>query len=92
MYKIEHGHSHSISLSHSFSNLPPPPPLSLSHTYILSTVPPDIIDYQTSHDVAVDEGSNITLRCTALGLPEPTIEWRREEKKPVLSIGNNDGM
>lgn len=54
-------------------------------------VPPDIVDYQTSHDMTVEEGQNVTLTCTAAGLPQPSIEWRREEKKPLLSIDNEDG-
>lgn len=55
-------------------------------------VPPDIIDYQTSHDMVVDEGQNVTLTCTAVGLPEPTIEWRREGRKPLMSIGSEESL
>lgn len=57
----------------------------------LFTVPPDIVDYQTSHDMVVEEGQNVTLACTAVGLPEPTIEWRREGKKPLLSVAHENG-
>lgn len=42
--------------------------------YLAVVVPPDIIDYRTSHDMTIDAGQNITLTCTADGLPEPTIE------------------
>ncbi|KAG7211711.1 hypothetical protein KM043_010959 [Ampulex compressa] len=41
-------------------------------------VPPDILDYPTSTDMVVREGSNVTLRCAATGTPEPTVTWRRE--------------
>lgn len=39
------------------------------------TVPPNIDDAQTSTDVVVREGANVTLRCRANGSPEPTIRW-----------------
>lgn len=60
--------------------------------YLDVVVPPDIIDYQTSHDMVIEEGQNVTLKCSAVGLPEPTIEWRREGKKPLLSIGSEEGL
>ncbi|XP_062412087.1 neuronal growth regulator 1 isoform X1 [Sardina pilchardus] len=37
-------------------------------------VPPKI--YDISSDITVNEGSNISLLCTASGKPEPTISWR----------------
>lgn len=42
------------------------------------TVPPDILDYPTSTDMVIREGSNVTLKCAATGSPTPTITWRRE--------------
>lgn len=48
------------------------------------TVPPDILDNQTSHDMNVQEGENVTLKCGAVGSPAPTIEWRREKGKPLV--------
>lgn len=57
---------------------------------IFGKVPPDIVDYETSHDTAVDEGQNVNFTCSANGLPEPTIEWRREGKKPLVSFGNDE--
>lgn len=59
--------------------------------YLDVVIPPDIVDYQTSHDMTVQEGQNVTLTCTAAGLPDPTIDWRREEKKPLFSIGTKKG-
>jgi hypothetical protein len=41
-------------------------------------VPPDILDYPTSTDMVVREGTNVTLRCAATGSPQPTVTWRRE--------------
>lgn len=57
---------------------------------ILGIVPPEIVDNGTSHDMVVDEGQNVTFTCSAVGLPEPTIEWRREGKKPLTSFGNDE--
>ncbi|XP_005734964.1 neuronal growth regulator 1 isoform X1 [Pundamilia nyererei] len=37
-------------------------------------VPPKI--YDISPDITVNEGSNVSLICTASGKPEPTITWR----------------
>ncbi|KAL1464422.1 hypothetical protein WDU94_004071, partial [Cyamophila willieti] len=58
-------------------------------------VPPDILDYPTSSDIMVREGSNVSMRCAASGSPPPSIIWRREggemisnsvNKTPVASI------
>ncbi|XP_031337553.1 neurotrimin-like isoform X1 [Photinus pyralis] len=46
--------------------------------YLDIVVPPDILDYPTSTDMVVREGSNVNLRCVAKGSPEPVIAWRRE--------------
>lgn len=35
--------------------------------FFLVAVPPDILDYPTSTDMVVTEGSNVTLRCAATG-------------------------
>ncbi|KAL1508973.1 hypothetical protein ABEB36_003784 [Hypothenemus hampei] len=51
-------------------------------------VPPDILDYPTSTDMVVREGSNVSLQCAATGSPDPTISWRRESGEPItLSDG-----
>ncbi|CAH2014068.1 unnamed protein product [Acanthoscelides obtectus] len=48
-------------------------------TAFFLTVPPDILDYPTSADMVVDEGSNVSLKCIAKGSPEPSIIWKRED-------------
>ncbi|XP_065078646.1 neurotrimin [Ochlerotatus camptorhynchus] len=53
-------------------------PMKSQMGYLDVVVPPDILDYPTSTDMVVREGSNVTLRCAATGSPEPTILWRRE--------------
>lgn len=55
-----------------------------------SPVPPDIIDYETSADLIVDEGQNVNLTCTAIGLPEPTIEWKREGNLPIMQSDSDE--
>lgn len=51
------------------------------------TVPPDILDYPTSTDMVVREGSNVSFRCAATGSPVPTIAWRREAGE-AIPLGN----
>ncbi|GAB0091888.1 opioid-binding protein/cell adhesion molecule homolog [Sergentomyia squamirostris] len=58
--------------------------------YLDVVVPPDILDYPTSQDMIVREGYNVSLNCAAVGSPEPTITWRRERGKPLLSVGSRD--
>ncbi|XP_029728478.1 lachesin isoform X2 [Aedes albopictus] len=48
-------------------------------------VPPNILDYPTSTDMVVREGSNVTLKCAASGSPQPIIIWRREGNEPISS-------
>ncbi|KDR17303.1 hypothetical protein L798_08502, partial [Zootermopsis nevadensis] len=50
-------------------------------------LPPDILDYPTSTDMVVREGTNVTLRCAATGSPQPSITWRREGGE-TIPLGN----
>lgn len=54
-------------------------------------MPPDILDYPTSADMVVREGSNVTLRCAATGSPPPTIVWRREGGETIPLISQTEG-
>lgn len=54
-------------------------------------VPPDILDYPTSTDMVVREGSNVTLKCAARGSPTPNITWRREGSEPIVIAGQREG-
>lgn len=58
---------------------------------LLLAVPPDILDYPTSTDMVVREGSNVTLRCAASGSPEPVITWRRENGDPIALSTDVEG-
>ncbi|CAD6999236.1 unnamed protein product [Ceratitis capitata] len=55
------------------------------------SVPPDILDYPTSTDMVIREGSNVTLKCAAVGSPTPTITWRREGGEPIPLPNNSEG-
>ena len=52
--------------------------------------PPKINDRGTSGDMTVREGNTIHLRCRAEGHPTPTIEWKREDGKPIWGL-DEDG-
>lgn len=59
--------------------------------YLYFTVPPDILDYPTSTDMVIREGSNVTLRCAATGSPTPVITWRRENGDPISTSDGTQG-
>ncbi|CAH1647036.1 unnamed protein product [Spodoptera littoralis] len=50
------------------------------------SVPPDIVDSDSSGEVLVWEGDNVTLHCAASGTPQPVILWRREDSA-AFNIG-----
>ncbi|GLH09351.1 Lachesin [Gryllus bimaculatus] len=60
--------------------------------YLEVVVPPDILDYPTSTDMVVREGTNVTLRCAATGFPQPNITWRREAGEPIPSASGQEMM
>ncbi|XP_036345395.1 lachesin-like isoform X1 [Rhagoletis pomonella] len=47
-------------------------------------VPPDIINEESSADLAVQEGEDATLTCKATGNPMPRVIWRREDGEMIL--------
>lgn len=50
---------------------------------VLFTVPPNIEDYQSSSDVIVREGANVSLTCKATGSPKPAISWKRDDSSKI---------
>ncbi|KAG9508804.1 Multidrug resistance-associated protein 4, partial [Fragariocoptes setiger] len=44
---------------------------------------PSFDNGQTSADVVVAEGANVSLTCKANGYPNPTITWRREDNEMI---------
>jgi hypothetical protein len=63
-----------------------------THVSSLIAVPPDILDYPTSTDMVVREGTNVTLRCAATGSPQPSIIWRREGGETIPLGNGQEGM
>lgn len=52
--------------------------------FVCLTVPPDIINEESSADLAVQEGEDATLTCKATGNPIPRVIWRREDGDIIL--------
>lgn len=65
--------------------------IAITEFVVVLSVPPDILDYPTSTDMVVREGSNVNLRCVAKGSPEPSITWRRETGEPLKLLTGEEG-
>lgn len=61
----------------------------LIRRYFPFTVPPSIIDRETSSDMVVLESTNVSLTCKATGYPEPYVMWRREDGEDIRYNGEN---
>jgi len=61
----------------------------LSERVATVTVPPTIVDRDTSTDMVVRETANVTLMCKATGYPEPYVMWRREDGEDIFYNGEN---
>ncbi|CAK9813297.1 Limbic system-associated membrane protein [Anthophora plagiata] len=64
-------------------------PMRSQKGYLEVIVPPTILTKETSTDMVVREGSNVTLTCKATGYPEPYIMWRREDGKNINYNGES---
>lgn len=58
--------------------------------FIGLAVPPDILVNESSSDLTVTEGENATLKCSAIGYPQPNITWRREDYQPIYINQSNE--
>lgn len=47
-------------------------------------VPPDILNEDSSSDLAVPEGEDVTLTCKTTGNPKPRVIWKREDGELLL--------
>ncbi|XP_033334327.1 lachesin isoform X3 [Megalopta genalis] len=64
-------------------------PMRSRQGYLQVVVPPSIKTNETSSDMVVREGANVTLTCKAKGYPEPYIAWSREDGKDINYNGKN---
>ncbi|CAL4122656.1 unnamed protein product, partial [Meganyctiphanes norvegica] len=54
--------------------------------YMQVVVPPTIVDEESSKsEIQVREKSDVTLKCTAKGFPEPRIRWKREDGEMIVT-------
>lgn len=58
-------------------------PMRSQLTYLDVSVSPNIIDDETSSDLVVNEGIDVTLTCRASGYPRPTVTWEREDNQEI---------
>lgn len=58
------------------------------------TVPPDIINDESSSSMAVQEGEDAALTCKATGNPTPRVTWKKEDGDHIYirKQGNRDLM
>ncbi|KAJ8914100.1 hypothetical protein NQ315_014296 [Exocentrus adspersus] len=47
-------------------------------------IPPDILPDNESSEGITIEGGTIRLKCKAIGVPEPTVLWRREDGNNII--------
>nr|XP_045593468.1 lachesin-like [Procambarus clarkii]XP_045593469.1 lachesin-like [Procambarus clarkii] len=59
-------------------------PMRDRQSYLDVVVPPDIIDRESSGDLVIREGDDVTLTCRARGHPTPGVVWRREDSQDVV--------
>ncbi|XP_042218222.1 lachesin-like [Homarus americanus] len=59
-------------------------PMRYRQGYVDVVVPPDIIDRESSDDMTIREGQDVTLTCRAKGHPTPSIVWRREDNEDIV--------
>lgn len=61
----------------------------LTGLFYFISVPPSIIDRETSSDMVVLESTNVSLTCKATGYPEPYVMWRREDGEDIRYNGEH---
>lgn len=53
------------------------------------TVPPSIVEAQTSQMAELAEHSNVSLQCKTAGNPKPNVVWHRDDGLPIKLNGSN---
>ncbi|XP_042218246.1 neurotrimin-like [Homarus americanus] len=64
-------------------------PMLNRQAYLDVVVPPDIIDRESSGDLTIREGEDVTLTCRARGHPTPGVLWRREDNQDIILDEDN---
>ncbi|XP_043066371.1 lachesin [Drosophila bipectinata] len=61
-------------------------PMKSQSGYLDVVVPPDILNHPTQNleEGVSTEGGSIALECSATGVPEPKVQWRREAGKDII--------
>lgn len=65
-------------------------PMKSQMGFLEVVVSPEILDNQTSSDMVVREGANVSLTCRASGYPTPFIIWKREDGQMISLTGQYD--
>ncbi|KAB7504741.1 Lachesin [Armadillidium nasatum] len=55
----------------------------ISSTLPVYSIPPEIVDQESTGDVIAEEGSDVQLRCKARGSPKPIVTWKREDNQAI---------
>ncbi|CAK1544095.1 unnamed protein product [Leptosia nina] len=63
-------------------------PMKSQMGHLSVVIPPDIADSEGS-EASVPEGGSVELKCTATGVPEPTISWKREGGRNIVFRDEN---
>ncbi|XP_045496300.1 lachesin-like isoform X2 [Colias croceus] len=63
-------------------------PMKSQMGHLSVVIPPDIADSDGS-EASAPEGGSIELRCTANGVPEPTISWKRQGGRNIVFRDEN---
>jgi len=57
------------------------------------TVPPDILDAESTSDTLASEGMRVLMNCRATGNPQPAISWKRQDERPMrICKAKNKGV
>ncbi|XP_052791506.1 opioid-binding protein/cell adhesion molecule-like [Mya arenaria] len=62
-------------------------PVKIKRVYLFVQVPAHILNQESSRNMDVEEGRNVTLQCKATGVPQPNITWFR---RPFIALESKE--